>query len=94
MTIGRSTAKPIGLPTSTTTYPLEEIDLPVLVVHGTEDSQVPFLQHGQALATRIPGAELLALEGGEHVSIFTHRNEVRGRVTGFLRKLVPPGVDP
>jgi len=75
--------------TRTTSYPLEEITVPVLVVHGTEDSQVPFIQHGQALASRIPGAELLAIEGGEHVSIFTHRNEVRARVTGFLRKLTP-----
>jgi pimeloyl-ACP methyl ester carboxylesterase len=71
--------------TRTTTYPLEQIAVPTLVVHGTIDRLVPFDQHGKVLATRIPGAELLAIEGGEHVAIFTHRRDVRTRVTGFLR---------
>lgn len=75
--------------TRTTTYPLERIAVPVLVVHGTADSLVPFAQHGQALATRIPGAELLAIEGGEHVAIFTHRAGVQSRVTQFLRHHAP-----
>jgi pimeloyl-ACP methyl ester carboxylesterase len=75
--------------TRTTTYPLEQIAVPVLVVHGTADPLVPFPRHGRALATRIPGAELLAIEGGEHVAIFTHRAVVRARVTQFLRQHAP-----
>ncbi len=75
--------------TRTTTYPLEQIAVPVLVVHGTADRLVPFAQHGKVLATRIPGAELLAIEGGEHVAIFTHRAEVRARVTRFLQEHHP-----
>lgn len=75
--------------TRTTTYPLEQIAVPVLVVHGTKDRLVPFRQHGKLLAARIPGAQLLAVEGGEHMSIFTHRDEVRARVTRFLRELAP-----
>jgi pimeloyl-ACP methyl ester carboxylesterase len=66
------------------TYPLERIAVPVLVVHGTKDPAVPFAQHGKVLAERIPGAELVALEGGEHVAIFTHRDEARARVVRFL----------
>jgi pimeloyl-ACP methyl ester carboxylesterase len=65
-------------------YPLERIAVPVLVVHGTEDRGVPFARHGKVLADRIPGAELVALEGGEHVAIFTHRDEARARVVRFL----------
>lgn len=75
--------------TRTTTYPLEQIAVPVLVVHGTKDRLVPFAQYGRSLAERIPGAQLLAVEGGEHMAIFTHRNEVRARVTQFLRNLAP-----
>ena len=75
--------------TRTTTYPLEQIAVPVLIVHGTADRLVPFAQHGKTLATRIPGAELLAIEGGEHVAIFTHRAAVRARVTQFLREHAP-----
>jgi pimeloyl-ACP methyl ester carboxylesterase len=65
-------------------YPLEQVVVPVLVVHGTRDPSVPFARHGKVLATRIPGAELAALEGGEHVAIFTHRGEARARVIPFL----------
>ena len=68
-------------------YPLEQISVPTLVVHGTSDSAVPFAQ-GRALANRVPGAEILAIEGGEHVSIFTHRAEVRATMDRFLRGCV------
>jgi pimeloyl-ACP methyl ester carboxylesterase len=44
---------------------LGELDVPTLVVHGTEDPLFP-LGHGVALAREIPGAELLTLEGGGH----------------------------
>lgn len=65
-------------------YPLESIRVPTLVVHGTGDNVAPFDPHGLALARRIPGAESLFIEGGEHVTIFTHRAEVRPRVGAFL----------
>jgi pimeloyl-ACP methyl ester carboxylesterase len=41
------------------------LDVPTLVVHGTEDPVFP-LGHGEALAREIPGAELLTLDGGGH----------------------------
>jgi pimeloyl-ACP methyl ester carboxylesterase len=44
---------------------LGALDVPTLVVHGTEDPLFP-LGHGEALAREIPGAELLVLEGGGH----------------------------
>jgi pimeloyl-ACP methyl ester carboxylesterase len=75
--------------TRTTDYPLEQISVPLLVVHGTADQMVPFAPHARAFLMRVPGAQLLAIEGGEHVSIFTHRAEVRERVTKFLREHAP-----
>ena len=66
-----------------TTYPLAQIAVPVLAVHGTADRIVPF-SHANAIAAQVPGAELLAIEGGEHVCIFTHRQEVMTRVNRFL----------
>jgi pimeloyl-ACP methyl ester carboxylesterase len=65
-------------------YPLEEIGLPTLVVHGSADPLVPFERNGAVLARRIPGAKLLVLEGGEHAAIFTHRHEAQATVTAFL----------
>jgi pimeloyl-ACP methyl ester carboxylesterase len=75
--------------TRTREYPLEQIRVPVLVVHGTVDRMVPFERHGMALANRIPRAELFAAEGGDHVSIFTHRHVVQPRVVRFLRDHAP-----
>lgn len=70
-------------------FPLERIDVPVLVVHGTADRVVPFAPNGQSLAARVPGAEMLAIDGVEHVSIFTHRAETRAQVSSFFRMLRP-----
>jgi pimeloyl-ACP methyl ester carboxylesterase len=65
--------------------PVERITSPLLVVHGTDDEAAPFEQ-GRELAAKVPGAALLAVTGGRHVTIFTHREEVRAQVGRFLRE--------
>ncbi len=71
--------------TRTTTYPLENLDVPVLLVHGTRDQLVQFEAHAKRFSARAPHAELLAIDGGEHVAIFTHRNQVRAKVHDFMQ---------
>ncbi len=71
--------------TRSTTYPLENLDVPVLIVHGTEDPHVQFEEHARMFEARVPHAELLAVDGGEHVAIFTHRNMVRTKVIEFMQ---------
>jgi pimeloyl-ACP methyl ester carboxylesterase len=44
---------------------LGEIRQPTVVIHGTHDRVLPY-GHGQALASNIPGARLLTLEGVGH----------------------------
>lgn len=44
------------------------IDVPVLVVHGSQDPIFP-PDHGRALAAEIPGAELVVLDGVGHANI-------------------------
>ena len=41
------------------------LDVPTLVVHGTEDPLLPYA-HGRAIAETIPGAELLTIEKMGH----------------------------
>jgi pimeloyl-ACP methyl ester carboxylesterase len=65
-------------------YPLESIAMPTLVVHGMADPHVPFAAHGAVLARRIPGAALLAIEGGGHACVFSHRDLIRERIASFL----------
>ena len=45
--------------------PVSAIAAPTLVIHGTADPMFP-LEHGEALATEIPNARLLALPGAGH----------------------------
>jgi len=46
-------------------YKISEITVPVLVIHGTEDIVVPYVQ-GEMLAKSIPGAVLHTMEGAGH----------------------------
>jgi pimeloyl-ACP methyl ester carboxylesterase len=86
------TENDIATTRSDLSFPLERIAVPVLAVHGTADRMLPFAQ-SRSLVARVPGAELLAIEGGDHVSIFTHRAEVRARVARFLRAHAPSAAD-
>ncbi|MFN8442787.1 MAG: alpha/beta hydrolase [Caldilineaceae bacterium] len=70
----------------TATYPLEKLSVPVLVVHGTEDALVSYEKNAKLYERRVPNAELLTVEGGEHVAIFSHRNLVRGKVLPFMQQ--------
>jgi pimeloyl-ACP methyl ester carboxylesterase len=78
------TENDVAVTRSDLSFPLERLRPPLLVVHGTLDAVAPFEQ-GRELARGVPGAELAAVEGGEHVAIFTHRAQVRARVEPFLR---------
>jgi len=71
-------------------YPLERIQAPVLVVHGAADEAVPFAQ-AESLAAKLPRRELLAIPGGQHVCLFTHRRLIQPRVRQFLELRLSPG---
>jgi pimeloyl-ACP methyl ester carboxylesterase len=63
--------------------PLEKLELPLLVVHGTGDRIVPFA-HAQAVEKSAKNVQLLAIDGGEHVALFTHLREVRTAMAAFV----------
>lgn len=63
--------------------PLGLVRAPTLVIHGESDAVVPFA-HAQRSAAEISGAELFAVPEGEHVTLFTHLDDVRQRVASFL----------
>lgn len=54
-----------------TSLELEKITAPTLVVQGSADSDVPPAQSTFAAAA-IPGAELLTLDTGTHLALYTH----------------------
>lgn len=65
--------------------PLLGITLPTLIVHGTADVEVPFRQ-AQELAEAIPGAQLVVIEGGGHLSTLANKKAVSA-IKSFLQKL-------
>ena len=75
----------------TASYPLENLAVPVLIVHGTQDRLVPFKIHAKMYESRIRNATLLAVDGGEQVAIFTHRNFVRTNASTFMQRTFQPG---
>lgn len=64
----------------------QEIVAPTLIIHGTEDINVPFVQ-SEMLADQIPGSVLRVIEGGDHLMPFSHYEEVVTAVEGFLETL-------
>jgi non-heme chloroperoxidase len=63
---------------------LPKIDVPVLVMHGTEDRIMPI----EATASRLPGLVkdlgLVTVEGGPHHLGWTHPDEVNSALLDFL----------
>jgi len=62
---------------------LWRIDIPTLVLAGTRDVIVP--ESGQrALASAIPGARFVELEGAGHIGFLTHRREIARQVRRMM----------
>ena len=55
------------------------IDIPTLLLHGTEDAIVP-IEHSRALLELLPDVELVALEGSGHVPTMTRPHEVAAAI--------------
>jgi non-heme chloroperoxidase len=63
---------------------LPKIDVPVLVVHGTEDRILPFEATAARLPELIDDVELVAVEGGPHNIAWTHPDEVNDALLEFI----------
>jgi non-heme chloroperoxidase len=66
---------------------LAKIDIPVLVVHGTDDRILPFEATAARLPDLIDDVKLVAVEGGPHNIAWTHPDEVN---TALLEFIGPP----
>ncbi len=58
---------------------LAKVDVPTLVIHGTEDPILPYA-HGVSLAETIPGAELLTLDRAGHELTNCYEDEIISRM--------------
>ena len=63
---------------------LPKIDVPTLVVHGTDDRILPFDATAGRLGELIADVTIVPVEGGPHNIGWTHADEVNDALLGFL----------
>ena len=73
-------------------FPLEEIDVPTLLVHAADDRLAPY-EHAGPAAARIPGARLVTVDAGGHLFL-GHQAEVRAATTEFIAGLLAQRTGP
>jgi non-heme chloroperoxidase len=64
---------------------LAKIDVPVLVLHGTEDRILPIEVTGARTHAALPDATYVVVEGAPHGLLATHADEVNKALLEFLR---------
>lgn len=64
---------------------ITEIDVPTLVMIGSEDK--PFIGSSEYMAKKIPGAELAVIDGAGHAASIEKPDEFNAALLGFLDKL-------
>ena len=68
---------------------LARIDVPTLVVHGTEDRILPIAATADRLPALIADVRLVRVEGGPHNIGWTHPEEVNAALLEFLDQPQP-----
>ncbi len=68
---------------------LPKIDVPTLVVHGTDDRILPIAATADRLPELIADARLVTIEGGPHNIGWTHADEVNTALLEFLNEPLP-----
>lgn len=63
-----------------------KIDVPLLVLHGTEDAIVPIDVAARRMKQLVPDAELVELDGAPHGLLWTHADEVNEALTRFAAR--------
>jgi len=64
---------------------LPKIDIPVLVMHGTDDRILPIEACGARTHELIPGSEYVPVEGAPHGLCWTHADEVNAELLRFFK---------
>jgi non-heme chloroperoxidase len=63
---------------------LERIDVPVLVIQGSQDRILPPEATGDRLPTLIRNIRHIVIDGGPHAIIWTHASQVNQALLGFI----------
>ena len=64
---------------------LENINVPVMVIHGDADKTVPIEASGERTARMIPGCDYIVYEGAPHGLFYTNREQLNLDLINFIR---------
>jgi pimeloyl-ACP methyl ester carboxylesterase len=64
---------------------LRALTLPVLIIQGDADQQVPIQVSGRRTAALVAGSRLVVYEGGSHGLMFTHRERLNRDIAAFAK---------
>jgi non-heme chloroperoxidase len=70
---------------------LPKVDVPTLVVHGTEDRILPIAATAERLPALIADVRLVRVQGGPHNIGWTHPDEVNAALLEFIGDRAPVG---
>lgn len=65
---------------------LGEIDVPALVIHGTDDKAIT-LERARDMANRLPQSTFVTIQGAGHAANLTHAAAVNPHIVDFLKHL-------
>ncbi len=63
---------------------ITHIDVPALIIHGTADRILPIDGQGRRLHAALPAATYVEIEGGPHLGVVTHAEEINTALLSFL----------
>ena len=63
---------------------ITHIDIPTLIIHGTADRILPIDGQGRRLHAALPAATYVEIEGGPHLGVVTHADEINTALLSFL----------
>ncbi|MCX5583188.1 alpha/beta fold hydrolase [Streptomyces erythrochromogenes] len=83
-----SYASRAAVPTWTTDFraDIPKIDVPALILHGTEDRILPIEATAEPFHAALPGADYVVIEGAPHGLLWTHADEVNNALLAFVGK--------
>ena len=64
---------------------LPKINIPVLIMHGTEDRVLPIEACGPRTHALIPGSEYVPVQGASHGLCWTHADEINAELLRFFK---------
>jgi pimeloyl-ACP methyl ester carboxylesterase len=75
-----------GWPLNSDSWEAQQVDVPMLVIHGDDDQIVPFDVGGKASAALVEHAELKVYPGGPHGITDTHKEQLSDDLLAYVRE--------